>query len=134
VASCQLAQDSHHASAQPPSAAGELEAGGNKVVKIFESDVFTGASIESTEDTLESLQANRVVNNVWNSKQIKLPKTFNLQSFSDDASAVEYNIHAMTGVDKLHEAGIYGKGVTVAVVDTGTYYTHEAVRIPGVTL
>lgn len=33
----------------------------------------------------------------------------------------------MTGVDKLHAAGILGKGVTVAVVDTGVDYMHRAV-------
>lgn len=33
----------------------------------------------------------------------------------------------MTGVDKLHEQGILGKGVKVGIVDTGTEYTHPAV-------
>ncbi|EOO01181.1 putative minor extracellular protease vpr protein [Phaeoacremonium minimum UCRPA7] len=32
----------------------------------------------------------------------------------------------MTGVDKLHAAGILGKGAKVAIVDTGVYYTHPA--------
>ncbi|EON97319.1 putative minor extracellular protease vpr protein [Phaeoacremonium minimum UCRPA7] len=30
----------------------------------------------------------------------------------------------MTGVDKLHAAGITGKGAVVAVIDTGIYYPH----------
>lgn len=29
------------------------------------------------------------------------------------------NPHAMTGVDKLHEAGILGKGVKIAILDSG---------------
>jgi len=32
----------------------------------------------------------------------------------------------MTGVDKLHAAGIRGEGVVVAVADTGVDYTHPA--------
>ena len=33
----------------------------------------------------------------------------------------------MTGVDKLHEAGVLGKGAKVAIVDTGVWYMHPAV-------
>jgi hypothetical protein len=32
----------------------------------------------------------------------------------------------MTGVDRLHELGVYGAGVSVAVIDTGIDYTHPA--------
>lgn len=33
----------------------------------------------------------------------------------------------VTGVDRLHDLGIYGKGVKIAIVDTGVEYTHSAV-------
>ncbi|KAK0544759.1 hypothetical protein OC845_005428 [Tilletia horrida] len=33
---------------------------------------------------------------------------------------------AMTGVDKLHAAGIDGRGIKVAIIDTGVDYTHPA--------
>lgn len=36
-------------------------------------------------------------------------------------------MHQWTGVDKLHAAGIRGKGATVAIIDTGIDYTHKAV-------
>jgi subtilisin family serine protease len=32
----------------------------------------------------------------------------------------------MTGVDKLHNMGIYGAGTFIAVVDSGVDYTHPA--------
>lgn len=45
-----------------------------------------------------------------------------------DAAAVPIaDIHKSTGVYRLHEAGILGEGVKVAVVDTGIYYGHSAV-------
>ncbi|KAK1997650.1 hypothetical protein LX36DRAFT_577966, partial [Colletotrichum falcatum] len=36
------------------------------------------------------------------------------------------SIHFSTGVDQLHEAGIFGKGVKVAVIDSGVDYLHPA--------
>ncbi|KAK8089853.1 peptidase S8/S53 domain-containing protein [Apiospora hydei] len=40
---------------------------------------------------------------------------------------VDFNSpHRMTGVDKVHEAGIYGKGVRIAIIDTGVDYLHPA--------
>ncbi|KAK7988737.1 hypothetical protein PG989_009052 [Apiospora arundinis] len=40
---------------------------------------------------------------------------------------VDFNSpHRMTGVDKVHEAGVYGKGVRVAIIDTGVDYLHPA--------
>ncbi|KAI9147013.1 peptidase [Paramyrothecium foliicola] len=38
---------------------------------------------------------------------------------------LNYNTpHSMTGVDRLHSAGIFGKGVKIAVLDTGVDYYH----------
>ena len=34
---------------------------------------------------------------------------------------LNYTTHNATGVNKLHEAGIFGKGVKVGIVDTGTW-------------
>jgi len=50
-----------------------------------------------------------------------------LPTYAEEALAANYTLHDMTGVDKLHEAGITGKGVTVAVIDTGIDYSHPAV-------
>lgn len=37
-----------------------------------------------------------------------------------------WNPHVVTHVDELHKKGIKGKGVTVAILDTGIDYKHEA--------
>lgn len=43
------------------------------------------------------------------------------------ASAANYSVHSLTGVDKLHARGIYGKGAKVAVVDNAIDYKHHVV-------
>ncbi|GKT44887.1 minor extracellular protease vpr [Colletotrichum spaethianum] len=48
------------------------------------------------------------------------------RTFSEDVSAANYTIHGITGVAKLHEQGILGKGVKVAIVDSGVDYDHPA--------
>ncbi len=39
-----------------------------------------------------------------------------------------YGPHMMTGVDVLHAAGVLGKGITVAMIDSGVDYTHPALN------
>ncbi|PPQ73671.1 hypothetical protein CVT24_007332 [Panaeolus cyanescens] len=34
--------------------------------------------------------------------------------------------HKMTGVDKLHAQGVFGKGIKIGIIDTGIDYTHPA--------
>ncbi|KAH8890684.1 serine endopeptidase [Thozetella sp. PMI_491] len=104
-------------------------ASGAKVVKVFNSDVFQGAALESDEDNVDSLQALTHVAQAWTSRRIPLAPVDPAQVFSADATAnatSSRDIHFMTGVDKLHAAGILGKGVNVGVVDTGVAYRHPA--------
>ncbi|KAK7997300.1 hypothetical protein PG989_005340 [Apiospora arundinis] len=102
----------------------KVESTGAKVLKTFASDVFTGLSVE-TEDNVNSLQANNEVRGSWPIGRLQLAPIVPT-SFSEDAAAQNYSVHNYTGVAKAHAAGIFGKGVTVAVVDTGTNYYHEA--------
>ncbi|KAF7557601.1 hypothetical protein G7Z17_g526 [Cylindrodendrum hubeiense] len=95
------------------------------VVKVLESDIFSGASIETETYNIDSLQALDGVVRVWANTRIPLEASEPL-SFSEDATAGKYSTHNTTGVNKLHERGIKGKGVKVGVVDTGTWYTHPA--------
>ncbi|EJT69748.1 hypothetical protein GGTG_12631 [Gaeumannomyces tritici R3-111a-1] len=102
------------------------QSAGTTVVKTFESDIFTGISVETTDNTLESLQGLADAVKAWPMRVIDIPTPERGQTFSTDATAKEYSLHKYTGVDKIHEAGVYGKGVVVAVVDTGIDYTHAA--------
>ncbi|KAL0942868.1 serine endopeptidase [Colletotrichum truncatum] len=99
---------------------------GTKLYKTFHSEVFTGFSIETTIENAETLRILQGVSNVWRSRKVQMASVLNGKTFNEDTSAANYSIHSMTGVDKLHDAGILGKGVKVAVVDAGVDYTHPA--------
>lgn len=105
---------------------------GITVLKEFKSDIFSGVTIESeTGETPEILQTISSVSTAWKSNLIKLMPTVQMTEFSDGLPATtNYSVHGMTGVDKLHDAGIFGKGAVVAIIDTGVEYTHPAVCCP----
>ncbi|EGY16209.1 serin endopeptidase [Verticillium dahliae VdLs.17] len=104
------------------------------VVKTFESDIFSGVSVETESYNLDTLLRLPEVKNVWLNEKVDLPSFEVHQGFSDDAKAIEYTPHIATGVDKLHEQGILGKGVKIGVVDTGIAYNHNAPSTDSATL
>ncbi|KAK0614880.1 subtilisin-like serine protease [Bombardia bombarda] len=104
----------------------KVKSAGAKVVRTFKSDIFSGLSIESDLANVDSLQGLVGASQAWSVGKIQLDPIIKTESFSDDAAAGNYSVHAYTGVDKLHAQGIFGKGAIVAVVDTGTTYTHPA--------
>ncbi|KAI8170062.1 hypothetical protein K4K50_010643 [Colletotrichum sp. SAR 10_71] len=104
----------------------KIEATGAKVLKSFNSEVFSGLSVESGSDNLDTLQSLREVSQAWPVKTYKLAPLTPQASFSDDATAQNWSTHYSTGVDKLHEAGVFGKGAKVAVIDSGVDYRHPA--------
>lgn len=55
----------------------------------------------------------------------KAPVGYNLNTGLGDHYPI-WNPHYMTGVDKLQKRGLTGKGVTVGVIDTGTFYLDSA--------
>lgn len=107
----------------------KLAAEGVKVVRKFRTKVFTGLSIESDKQNIDTLYKKINIRSAWPVRQIHLDPIVPLATFADDAAAGNYSVHAFTGVSELHEQGIRGKGATVAVVDTGVDYRHSAVRI-----
>ena len=115
----------------PTAAADALTSGPEaRVVRVFDSDVFRGASIEVPNQNLDTLNAADSVSKAWQGRSIKLPRKPDARLADGGVEYVPYDVHPMTGVDKLHAAGIFGKGATVAVVDTGIDYNHPAVSAP----
>jgi len=103
--------------------------GRTKILKTFKSDVFSGISVETGDDNVDTLQGINEVKQAWQMARIKLLKTIHSASYSDDAAAANYSVHAFTGVEKAHTAGILGKGVVIGIVDTGVDYLHPAVSL-----
>ena len=87
------------------------------VLKTFDSKVFRGASVQTEKLNLDQILALSYVSRVWPNELIKLDPV-DLEGFSDDAAAVKYTSHNSTGVNKLHDAGIFGEGVIIGVVST----------------
>ncbi|KAI1383391.1 subtilisin-like protein [Hypoxylon trugodes] len=104
---------------------GLAAAEGVRIVKSFESPVFTGATIETNSYSINALQALPDILHVWPNEKVYLGPV-EPQIISDLPANLNYTTHNVTGVSKLHEAGIFGKGAKVGVVDTGTWYNHTA--------
>ncbi|KAI6428914.1 hypothetical protein MCOR21_005284 [Pyricularia oryzae] len=98
---------------------------GIKVVKAFDSDIFTGASIETATYNVDDLERLPGVVRVWLNEEVKLAPLQD-QRAAAVGDALEYTTHNVTGVSKLHDQGLFGKGVKVGVVDTGIWYDHPA--------
>jgi subtilisin family serine protease len=96
-------------------------------LKKIQSSIFSGVAVEAEQQTAQVLEKSSSVTQAWRSHLIQLMPTVQTSEFSDGSAVTNYSVHGMTGVDKLHEAGIFGKGVKVAVVDTGVDYKHPAV-------
>lgn len=102
---------------------------GIKVVKAFDSEIFTGASIETETYNADDLERLPGVVRVWLNEEVKLAPLQDQRAAAVE-DALEYTTHNVTGVSKLHAQGLFGKGVKVGVVDTGIWYDHPAVGIP----
>ncbi|KAH6685433.1 subtilase [Plectosphaerella plurivora] len=103
-----------------------LESEDVKVVRSFESEIFSGAAVETTDHTEDDLLALPQVARVWRNRVVYLEPSNDTQTFSDDANTANYTSHHLTKVSTLHESGIKGKGAKVAIIDTGIQYTHPA--------
>ncbi|KAH8673435.1 peptidase S8/S53 domain-containing protein [Xylariales sp. PMI_506] len=107
---------------------------GLRIVKTFDTDIFPAVSIEcdracdaaSVAAALDNGEDTGYVATVFKSTPVRLGRTIPGESYSDDAAASNYSVHGLTGVDKLHDAGIIGTGAIVAIVDSGVQYTHPA--------
>ncbi|KAH6685073.1 serine endopeptidase [Plectosphaerella plurivora] len=99
---------------------------GGRVLRNFSTSVFCGVSVEASHVNLDSFLALGAISNVWQSKQLELGPVSPSMPTTQGAITSNYSIHHMTNVDRLHKEGIFGKGVKIAVIDTGVDYNHSA--------
>ncbi|KAL7414365.1 peptidase S8/S53 domain-containing protein [Mrakia frigida] len=94
-----------------------------------EAHSIPSSSLPSFKDVAK-LSALESVVSVFPNKLVPRPEPVSGVNAVGDVGAENptdtFSPHQMTGVDKLHNMGIYGSGVKVAVIDTGTDYTNPA--------
>ncbi|KLU90351.1 minor extracellular protease vpr [Magnaporthiopsis poae ATCC 64411] len=108
------------------------------------SKLFTGASIilhdkERCEETIQKVAALPAVRRVWPVMRYQPPEyTVEWSGNVPDAQSRElmrrqnaaandtFSPHVMTQVNQLRDAGIRGKGIKIAIVDSGVDWKHEA--------
>ncbi|KAG8936970.1 hypothetical protein FRC02_009107 [Tulasnella sp. 418] len=100
--------------------------------KEFKSDgLFVGASVfvEKDQDLLALAQVDHVksITPIFLHPR-PVPQKKHIPTGKDDPKLPPdtFSTHVMTGVDKLHAEGLTGKGIKVAVLDTGIDYRHPA--------
>ncbi|KAK0671438.1 minor extracellular protease vpr [Cercophora samala] len=99
--------------------------------------LLPGLVLESTLDQASLSQVDGV-QHVWKVKTFSLPTPDNqtatdpqsLRRRQEGAPAYEAEnystaLHRSTGVDKLHQQGLFGKGIKIAVVDDGFDYNYD---------
>ncbi|CAE6533518.1 unnamed protein product [Rhizoctonia solani] len=102
-----------------------------KVTKEYSEALLTGAAVtlSSDADLIKLAKANGVqsITPVYIHPP---PKPVYEEALKDTTHATAskdvFSTHLMTGVDKLHNEGYYGKGIKIGIIDSGVDYMHPA--------
>jgi subtilisin family serine protease len=117
--------------------------------KLFKGVSVLLDDVEKADDTIMRIaEANSNVKNVWPLQVYSIPKptvewigkpdieTSDLKKRQDDGNQTvgDFAPHVMTQIDKLHKKGITGKGIKIAVIDTGVSELFDDLAYRGVIL
>lgn len=92
-----------------------------KIVREF-SNAFNGVAVQLPASQLDALTQSSTVKAVWPNLPVYLDPIEAVQA--DDVGIMMHDSIPHLGVDQLHQMGITGQGVKVAVIDTGIDYNH----------
>ncbi|RKO85777.1 peptidase S8/S53 domain-containing protein, partial [Blyttiomyces helicus] len=92
----------------------------------FDNVVFQGASIHITVAHNSTNVLNAVIPGIKNITPVKRVPRPQPVKITRPAPPLLGFPHNMTGAYQAHNAGFLGKGIKVAVIDTGVYYLHPA--------
>ncbi|KIJ56962.1 hypothetical protein M422DRAFT_40528 [Sphaerobolus stellatus SS14] len=94
-------------------------------------DFFVGASLtlsgDETVAQVQQIQGVKAIRPVIRIPGPKPVKSYVPSGPKDSNIGIPVDVqtsHVMTGVDKVHAQGITGKGIKIAIIDTGIDYTH----------
>ncbi|MGD6830624.1 S8 family serine peptidase [Sutcliffiella halmapala] len=88
-------------------------------------NAFNGVSLTIPANKVESLLKSKAVKAVYSNAEVQVEKPASIEAPSTEAA-----VHGMSAennflnVNKLHEEGFTGKGIKIAVLDTGIDYNH----------
>ncbi|CAE6458099.1 unnamed protein product [Rhizoctonia solani] len=102
-----------------------------ELTKEYSEDFFTGAAIKlaSSSDLVKLAEANGVqsIAPIYLHAPPKLASHQVTEGITGTTAPKDtFSPHVMTGVDKLHAEGYFGKGVKIGIIDSGIDYTHPA--------
>ncbi|KAF1980224.1 subtilisin-like serine protease-like protein [Bimuria novae-zelandiae CBS 107.79] len=103
----------------------------------FQINPSNASSSGNSSDLVSYIKAKTEIRSIWpvRSSKLEMPETrLPLDPANSPSQHVKrqnqdkkpFSPHVMTQIDKLHAEGVTGKGVQVAIIDSGIDYTHPA--------
>ncbi|OAQ57618.1 peptidase [Pochonia chlamydosporia 170] len=126
-------EDGQDASAVVGALNGEVTTRMKLDYKLFKGVSIQLHDVKNAEKKAQKIAQMPAVKHIWPidlfgvpDANVRVVGTPGKVSARDDKPADTFSPHIMTQVDKLRAKGITGKGVRVAIIDTGIDYTHPA--------
>ncbi|KAI8817914.1 peptidase S8/S53 domain-containing protein [Fimicolochytrium jonesii] len=100
-----------------------------KVTNVIKNKLYQGATFKISADHDPEVVLKAAIpgaKQIWPVRSYPRPKPVSIQKPVAGQTTPPGFTSIETGVQAAHDAGHFGKGVTVAVIDTGVYYKHPA--------
>ncbi|WP_341357457.1 S8 family serine peptidase [Rossellomorea sp. y25] len=97
-----------------------------KITSSFK-ESYNGVTLSLPASQVSKLVESKHVKNVWENGKVELIEPV-VNETEQSSIYLGKHPHEMTNVDKLHEKGLTGKGVKVAVLDSGIDYNHPDLK------